>query len=85
MRACSGCGEVKPLTDYYRDRKDAHGRQSRCKLCHQARAREHVARVRAQAAGDAETTRQWEAERRRRSAEMADEDILRVRQEAGLA
>lgn len=32
-RACTGCGEVKPLTDYYAHPRHADGYQRRCKAC----------------------------------------------------
>jgi 5-methylcytosine-specific restriction endonuclease McrA len=36
---CSGCGEVKPLDQFYRDRSRPSGRQSRCKECERKRMR----------------------------------------------
>ena len=46
MKPCTGCGEVKPLTDYHRASKAHDGRYSKCKTCilaHQAKYRERVA------------------------------------------
>ena len=39
MKACSKCGEEKPLDDFYRDKSGKSGRSSRCKTC----ANAHVA------------------------------------------
>lgn len=33
VKPCTGCGEVKPLDDYYRDRNRPDGRNPRCKTC----------------------------------------------------
>ena len=33
MKTCWSCGEEKPITDYYRDRKSPDGRQATCKEC----------------------------------------------------
>ena len=33
VKCCSGCGVVKPLDDYYRDRSRPDGRTPRCKEC----------------------------------------------------
>lgn len=33
VKRCSMCGEVKPLTDFHRNRRMRDGRQSRCKRC----------------------------------------------------
>lgn len=38
-KRCSMCGESKPLEDFYRDRREATGRSSRCKPCAKAYAR----------------------------------------------
>ena len=32
-KPCTGCGEVKPLDDYYRNRTKPDGRTPRCKTC----------------------------------------------------
>lgn len=32
-KACLGCGAVKPLAEYYRNKAGLGGRQSRCKPC----------------------------------------------------
>ena len=34
MKTCSKCGEVKPLTEYYRDARSKGGLRSCCKPCH---------------------------------------------------
>ena len=36
-KRCSRCGEVKPTTDYYRDRSRSDGLQNYCKPCDNAR------------------------------------------------
>jgi hypothetical protein len=33
-KKCTKCGEVKPLDDYYKDRRSKDGRYSKCKICH---------------------------------------------------
>lgn len=33
VKRCTGCGEVKPLDDYYRNRAKPDGRRSECKTC----------------------------------------------------
>ncbi|MEU5477425.1 HNH endonuclease [Streptomyces mirabilis] len=52
-KACTGCGTVKPLTDFTFDKRHADGRQSRCKACFNAykkqyreRDREHYLELR---------------------------------------
>lgn len=32
-RACSGCGQTKPLEDFYKFKSGPYGRTTRCKLC----------------------------------------------------
>lgn len=32
-RKCCKCGEVKPLTEYYKDKTQSTGRSYRCKSC----------------------------------------------------
>lgn len=32
-KVCSKCGEVKPITDFYKDKKASDGHQSCCKRC----------------------------------------------------
>lgn len=41
VKCCSGCGVVKSLDDYYRDRAAADGRRSDCKECVKARQRRY--------------------------------------------
>lgn len=36
-KACTGCGEVKSLTDFSYDKRHADGRQSQCRTCTKAR------------------------------------------------
>ena len=44
-KACTRCGEVKPLADFYRDSRARDGRAARCKLCASREARKgYVAR-----------------------------------------
>ena len=52
-KACTGCGTVKPLTDFSFDKRRADGRQARCKACYNAykkvyreRDREHYLELR---------------------------------------
>lgn len=33
FKVCRGCGELKPLTAYYRHKNKPDGRQSKCKQC----------------------------------------------------
>lgn len=40
MKACTRCGEVKPLTDYYRKSTAKDGLTSSCKACEVARSSE---------------------------------------------
>lgn len=44
-KLCSGCGETKPLSDFYKDRSKSDGHQSRCKLCSRRSTKEYKARV----------------------------------------
>lgn len=50
-KVCSKCGETKPLTDFYKDKKASDGHQSWCKRCVSAdnaqRARKALAEKRA--------------------------------------
>ncbi len=36
MKACKGCGVVKPAAEFHRRRANKDGRQRLCKLCHHA-------------------------------------------------
>jgi hypothetical protein len=36
MKICNGCGELKPLTDYYPKARAKDGRETKCKLCRKA-------------------------------------------------
>jgi WhiB family redox-sensing transcriptional regulator len=35
-KPCNACGETKPLTAFYTDKRATDGRQGRCKACHLA-------------------------------------------------
>ena len=52
-KTCSHCGETKPLSDFYKDKKATDGHQSWCKRCvsldNAARARKALAEKRAKA------------------------------------
>lgn len=34
MKHCTICNELKPLSDYYNDKRRSDGKRSRCKKCH---------------------------------------------------
>jgi len=34
MKHCTGCKELKPLSDYYGDKRRSDGKRSKCKSCH---------------------------------------------------
>jgi hypothetical protein len=36
-KKCANCGEVKPLIDFYKDKREKDGRYSSCKACHRVR------------------------------------------------
>ena len=36
-KRCTGCGEVKPLDEFYKEKKGKNGIRSMCKLCDNAR------------------------------------------------
>lgn len=61
VKACGGCGEVKPLNDYHRNRSTKDGRQHECRTC-----RREQDRRRREASPDAarERVRRWKAENR---------------------
>ena len=52
MKRCSKCGETRPISDFYKDKKATDGHQSWCKLCisrkSAERARKALAEKRAQ-------------------------------------
>lgn len=52
MKACSRCGEVKPLSEFHISNRNKDGHQSRCKLCAKAASR-------ARALSDPERTREY--------------------------
>ena len=35
-RRCTGCGEIKPLSEFWRNKKKKHGRSARCIVCSKA-------------------------------------------------
>ena len=35
-KKCTGCGETKPLEEYYKQKAGKYGRRARCKLCKKA-------------------------------------------------
>ncbi|HJC29572.1 MAG TPA: HNH endonuclease [Candidatus Dietzia intestinigallinarum] len=47
-KACTKCGEVKPLAEYYRNAKSTDGRSSQCKACRSAQRKTHVRRLEAE-------------------------------------
>lgn len=51
-KTCSACGETKPLSEFYKDKKSSDGHKSQCKHCvsldNAARARKARAEKRAQ-------------------------------------
>src|SRR5690606_31218472 len=34
LRKCTECGQIKPLEDFAKDKRNRDGRDSRCKACH---------------------------------------------------
>ncbi len=40
LRKCKGCGEVKPLTNFHKNRKGSESRKYKCKTCTNAEAKE---------------------------------------------
>lgn len=44
MKACTRCGEEKPLDEFTKDKRSRDGRQARCKLCNNADARARYAK-----------------------------------------
>lgn len=61
VKSCTKCGEVKPLDDYYRQRKMPDGRQPRCKTCAAEYQRRHYAENRDK---ELERARRWREENR---------------------
>lgn len=45
MKACSTCGEIKPLTEFHRDRRAGDGYERRCRVCRSAQYPEYYART----------------------------------------
>ena len=45
QKHCSGCGETKPLSDFYRNSRRPDGRQIWCKACSRAAVDKYQARV----------------------------------------
>lgn len=43
-KACTGCCETKPLTDYHRQKGGKYGRQAQCKTCRKAHQAEYDAK-----------------------------------------
>lgn len=73
MKRCIGCGETKPITDFYWDNRDRRHR-SRCKACHNEQAK--TARDARQAAG---LERERKREYRRARPEVHRETSKRYR------
>lgn len=42
MKACTKCGEYKPLEDYHKDKSKKDGVHSHCKSCHIRKAAEYL-------------------------------------------
>lgn len=40
MKACTKCRIVKPAREFHRSRREADGRQDKCKVCQRAAVRE---------------------------------------------
>ena len=82
MRTCTACGQTKPRTDFFADRRKKHGLQARCKVCKMAATREYMRRT------DGDKRRYWanpERERERHlirkyGIDQAGYDALFVRQ-----
>ncbi len=47
-KRCVCCGESKPLTEFYKDKKSGDGHQSYCKLCLSRKAAESARKARAE-------------------------------------
>ncbi len=45
MKRCTGCGETKPLDDFYKKNKTSTDRSSRCKQCQIASAKRYYRRT----------------------------------------
>ena len=54
MRRCSGCKEIKPLVEFYRNPAKSKGRANYCKPCHATRTAPSLSRFR-----KSEKGRQW--------------------------
>ena len=44
MKTCTGCGETKPLDEYYKNKKSRGGRLTQCKACVKVKKAEYQAR-----------------------------------------
>jgi len=69
-KRCTTCGEVKPLTEFHRDRTKPDGRRSRCKLCRAGYQREYYEENREKIA---EYQREYYEENREKIAEYQRE------------
>ena len=67
VKCCSGCGVVKPLGDFHRDRNRPDGRKYRCKECIKEDSRRYREENRAKVL---ERQRRWREENRGKALEM---------------
>lgn len=73
-KRCTKCGEIKPVSDFYREKHKRSGYHSHCKVCHRASTKAAQARRRARMGEDAWLAHQRELvarsrERRQMSSE----------------
>lgn len=72
-KVCSRCGEVKPLSEFYRSKNTKDGRDSRCRTC----AREAIDAY--QARKRAEDPEGWRERGRQRAARRRQDPAKRAR------
>lgn len=64
MKKCTGCGELKPLEEYHKSKRDADGRVQQCKRCKAEYSRKYRAENRDKLNAQ---TKRWHEDNRERS------------------
>ena len=85
-KVCICCGETKPISEFYKDKKATDGHQSYCKLCINRKSAERARKARAEKQAQKEASQPVEPEKPKRIAvreTLTDKQMVELLREHG--